>query len=552
MPHSKASWPPSSIFRPLLQGGPKVPLNMKPRIETVAKPTSLKDPSSVSRTTQSGRASYMPRPPTPTPQPALKTKSKASAKAPAKPKALKVKAKPKGTSKAKAKVVADPSFELKDEPNKDLPVALLACQPWKIPTWSSTKPAKVVRLDIVALGAELMVQDTPDNSDDGEWEDEGAGSGGEEWEDSRQGEGSPQPLVSAASAPGSHRSSVAQMLEGVYPPPLKMTAKHTGGCPLCCRDKMPTCEALIITRNNIPKHALLDSLFRKLMAFSPDKLMASLDSEKYQTLVLDFQALPSIWEIFPFGPSKVYVQTYKHPFKVNPSWGLTPELCRLDKIPLINGGSNSYTASNLIHANWPSDIGNTPKGREMACPSCKSCKPKDSPDCNIACDENGNCCYGFHCNVCEKVHLFCPDNLKLGKYMTYMNDMYNSSVGAPDSLQHIIWAIMGLCSVLDQAAAIVKQQKKLLTLIATSFDQELQQLQEIGKDPLVFLEIVVPTLPDKSIGLNKWAFFVSLMNWDSALTPSENWGIPGQAESSKISKASGEDKPDWMAPFLYI
>jgi hypothetical protein len=53
-------------------------------------------------------------------------------------------------------------------------------------------------------------------------------------------------------------------------------------------------------------------------------------------------------------------KTYKHPFKVNPSWGLTPELRRLDKIPLINSGTNSYAASDLIHANRPSDIVSDP------------------------------------------------------------------------------------------------------------------------------------------------------------------------------------------------
>lgn len=77
--------------------------------------------------------------------------------------------------------------------------------------------------------------------------------------------------------------------------------------------------------------------------------------------------------------------------------------------------------------------------------------------------------------------------------------------------------MVGLHSSFDQAAAI-EQQKQLLSSIALSFDQELQQLREIGKDPLVFMETIVPTLPDKSIDLNEWAFFASLMNWDSALT----------------------------------
>ncbi|KAF9067180.1 hypothetical protein BDP27DRAFT_1423056 [Rhodocollybia butyracea] len=252
---------------------------------------------------------------------------------------------------------------------------------------------------------------------------------------------------------------------------------------------MPTHEALMITQSNIPKHELLNSLFCKLMEFSPDELTAPLDLEKYRKV--------------QNKPSKMY----KHPFKVNPSWGLTPELCCLDKIPLINTGSGSYAASNLIHANRPSNIGNEPEGQEMACPSCKSCKPKDSPDCDFARDENSKCCYGFRCNVCKKVHLFCPDNLELG-----------NSVGTPNSLQHIIRAMVGLCSTFDQAAAIVEQQKKLLTLIVTSLDQEIQQFCEIGKAPLVFMETVVPTLPDKFIGLNEWAFFASLMNWDSALS----------------------------------
>jgi hypothetical protein len=78
--------------------------------------------------------------------------------------------------------------------------------------------------------------------------------------------------------------------------------------------------------------------------------------------------------------------------------------------------------------------------------------------------------------------------------------------------------MVGLRSSFDQAAAIIEQQKQLLTSIALLFDQELPQLREIGKDPLVFMETIVPTLPDKSIDLNKWAFFALLMNWDSALT----------------------------------
>jgi hypothetical protein len=157
---------------------------------------------------------------------------------------------------------------------------------------------------------DLVIQDTLDYSDGDEWKDEEAGSDGEE------GEGSPHPPVSVISASGSRRSSGAQTLEGVYPPPLKMTAKRTGGRPLRRRDTTPTREAIMITRNDIPKHELLDRLFRKLMEFSPDELTASLDSEKYRTLVLDFaqnpdfQALPSIREIFPFGPSKVCLFTF--------------------------------------------------------------------------------------------------------------------------------------------------------------------------------------------------------------------------------------------------
>ncbi|KAF9060908.1 hypothetical protein BDP27DRAFT_1370132 [Rhodocollybia butyracea] len=333
----------------LVKDSPPAPLSKRACMEPSTKPMSLKASSSMSRTTRSGHASFIPRPPMPPPQPAPKAKSKASAKAAAKPKASKAKAKPKGKSKAKAKVVAIPLFELKDEPDEDLLVALLARQPRKIPTWFSTKSAKVLGVDIATPGSELMVQDTPDNANDGKWEDEGVGSGGEEWEDSHQGEGSPQPLVSAAT----------QTLEGVYPPQLKMTAKRTGGRPLCCCDKTPTREALMITRNDIPKHKLLDSLFRKLMSFSPDKLTASLDSEKYQTLVLDFQQNRTSKPFLPYGKSSPLGPlscTYKHPFKVDPSWGLTPELCRLDKIPLINAGSNSYTASNLIHVNRPSNI----------------------------------------------------------------------------------------------------------------------------------------------------------------------------------------------------
>ncbi|KAF9066416.1 hypothetical protein BDP27DRAFT_1365604 [Rhodocollybia butyracea] len=178
----------------------------------------------------------------------------------------------------------------------------------------------------------------------------------------------------------------------------------------------------------------------------------------------------------------------------------------------------------MVVANRPGDSSVDTKLRIVACPSCKNRKfsqitrkPKESMPCDFARFENGECKFGSQCDVCSRCHLFCPDCLELGKYLEYLNDTYNSAIGAPDSLQRTLRAMSGLHTAYDKTAALIEEQKKILALLAESFNHKLDILREIGRDPITFLENIVPSMPDKLLGLPEWTYLASLMKWDSFL-----------------------------------
>ncbi|KAF9066415.1 hypothetical protein BDP27DRAFT_1365603 [Rhodocollybia butyracea] len=245
------------------------------------------------------------------------------------------------------------AFEVDEvEPDEDLPMAILAHAPHRFMTRVVTQKQNIVLGEPSSSLQVGLPHDfhTPESSEDkasggSDFKPRKALSVNSDGEDELSIASSNNELVKSVEGCRSTKGRRSVVLDGVYPPPLKMTAQRTGPPP--CNHIMdpPLKDAFLITQNSMPDHKCLNKLFKTLMGFCSDAVAAGVDSEEYQTLVLDFtgnsdfQANPSIHKIFPAGPS----QEFKHPFKITPSWGLKSHLSFLGKVPVVNVGSYSYS-----------------------------------------------------------------------------------------------------------------------------------------------------------------------------------------------------------------
>jgi hypothetical protein len=71
------------------------------------------------------------------------------------------------------------------------------------------------------------------------------------------------------------------------------------------------------------------------------------------------------------------------------------------------------------------------------------------------------------------------------------------------------------CESVKQAIALQETLERLGDSLLITMGHELKELREICKDPLVFLQTMAPTIPEKRVSLETWTFLCSLMNWES-------------------------------------
>lgn len=73
----------------------------------------------------------------------------------------------------------------------------------------------------------------------------------------------------------------------------------------------------------------------------------------------------------------------------------------------------------------------------------------------------------------------------------------------------------GLRVSFDQTIVVLNEVFKTLDGLNNALALEAVELGEVCKDPLVFLQAMVPLQPNKRISLREWAYLCTVLNWDS-------------------------------------
>jgi hypothetical protein len=91
------------------------------------------------------------------------------------------------------------------------------------------------------------------------------------------------------------------------------------------------------------------------------------------------------------------------------------------------------------------------------------------------------------------------------------------------------------------AIALQATLEQLEDSLSVTMGHELKELREICKDPLVFLETMAPSIPEKRVSFETWTFLCSLMNWDSP----QNFQNSDEYHAflDSIVHAGSDDKP---------